>query len=452
MADATTHKLGVGEEVVAVFSPARRSIVVRSLRRVLIAAVFIGVGLWASPWIVQSLSDVGVAGVRPRSWIMAIGLGSMLLKLTYESLLQASRTYTLSSTRMVATGGVFRRMSVEIPLDRVQQVVLDRTLLERFTGLGTLCVTSAGSQMIDLAWVMVKRPGERLAQVREALDRAAVRVHVVESPCVRLVAENVALAAREKLQKPDKERAQLGRLREARAVRSVATTGSSGDALTTGSLPSVKANGPMVVGLAGGIGSGKSEVAKVLASLGALVTDSDKDAKAALERSEVRAKLVEWWGAGVVSNDGSTNRKAIAQVVFERPEERARLEGLIHPLVKATRSELIGKATELGLPMVVIDAPLLFEAGLDAECDAVVFVEASRAERLARVKATRGWDEAELDRREKAQLPLETKKTKADVVIQNTGNLDDLRAQVDRAYRTLLARSDPGRVGGKGKP
>lgn len=206
----------------------------------------------------------------------------------------------------------------------------------------------------------------------------------------------------------------------------------------------------MVIGLAGGIGSGKSEVAKALAGLGALVTDSDKEAKAALERPEVRAKLVEWWGQDVVSKYGGTDRKVIAQIVFEKPEERARLEALIHPLVRATRGEMIARAAAAGVSAVVIDAPLLYEAGLDKECDGVVFVDTPREQRLARVRATRGWDEGELSRREKAQLPLEQKKARADLVVSNTGNLEELKAQVARAYGMLLERGGRGLPGNKG--
>jgi dephospho-CoA kinase len=88
---------------------------------------------------------------------------------------------------------------------------------------------------------------------------------------------------------------------------------------------------------------------------------------------------------------------------------------------------------------VVVDAPLLYEAGVDKECDFVVFVDAPREQRLARVKA-RGWDEAELDRREKAQLSLQEKRTRADAVVENKGTLDDVRVAVGRLLADLAAR------------
>lgn len=452
MDDSLTHHNVDGEAVVAVFMPALRSIVIRSLPRVAIVALITGICAYLVMLDVSFVADVN--GAKVREWVVGLGLATILWKVCYESLLQASRKYTLTSERMVATTGIFRRTTVELPLDRVQQVVLDRTLLERLTGLGTLCVTSAGSQMIDLAWVMVERPGERMAQVREALDKASVKVRLVETPSVRLVAESMTTAAREKLRRVDKEREQLERLREARGggktpppsrERDTSPVGTGGGADGAKDEPSSQRapggrSNPMVIGLAGGIGSGKSEVAKVLAALGALVTDSDKEAKAALERPEVRAKLVEWWGPDVIGKYGTTDRKVIAQIVFERPAERVRLEALIHPLVKATRDEMIARARGAGVSAVVVDAPLLFEAGLEKECDAVMFVDTPRAERVARVRATRGWGEGELERREKAQLPLEEKKARADVVIRNTGNLDELRVQVARGYEELLGR------------
>lgn len=99
---------------------------------------------------------------------------------------------------------------------------------------------------------------------------------------------------------------------------------------------------------------------------------------------------------------------------------------------------MIARTDRRTTPAVIVDAPLLFEAGLDKECDAVVFVDTPRDSRLKRVQETRGWDEAELTRREKAQLPLEEKRKRADVVIANDGTLEVLRSRSLDAYRQLL--------------
>lgn len=195
---------------------------------------------------------------------------------------------------------------------------------------------------------------------------------------------------------------------------------------------------PVVIGLSGGIGSGKSAAAECLQELGCVVSDADREAKAALDRPEVRAQLVSWWGDGVLDAQGRIDRGAIASIVFEDPAERARLEGLVHPLVHEARSRVIDRARRRGAPAVVIDAPLLFEAGIDAECDAVVFIDAPRAQRLERLRA-RGWDEAELERRERSQWPLEDKESKSTHVVANTGDRAGLCARLRGVLDELLS-------------
>lgn len=180
---------------------------------------------------------------------------------------------------------------------------------------------------------------------------------------------------------------------------------------------------PPVIGLTGGIGAGKSTVAGVLESLGCVVSRSDDDARAALRDPAIRAELVAWWGDDILDPHGAVDRARVAAIVFSDPDERRRLEGLTHPWIERRRRELFDAAPD-DCPALVIDAPLLLEVGLDRACDAVIFVDASRATRLERVRATRGWDEAELDRRALSQLPLDVKRKRADHVIQNDGDAD----------------------------
>lgn len=210
-------------------------------------------------------------------------------------------------------------------------------------------------------------------------------------------------------------------------------------ALTQGQPPEP---GMIIIGLTGGIGSGKSAVARAMAAWGAIVSDSDAESREVINQDEVRRTLVEWWGPEVLGPDGLVDRRRVAQVVFEDPEQRTRLEGLIHPRLKVRRDAMMREARGQGRRVFVIDAPLLLEAGLDRECDIVIFVDAPRETRLARVKANRGWDEAELDRREKAQLPLEEKRRRADEVLVNDAGPEGLAAKV----RVLLDRltSSPG--------
>jgi len=194
---------------------------------------------------------------------------------------------------------------------------------------------------------------------------------------------------------------------------------------------------PLVLGLAGGIGSGKSAAAKMLGELGCLVIDSDAEARAALEREDVQRTLRSWWGDGVFDATGSVDRKAVGAIVFSDAAERTRLEGLIHPLIKRRRSAMIeGAEDRVG---VVVDAPLLFEAGIDGECDAVLFIDAPEEDRAARVRA-RGWEEGELARRESAQMPLEEKRDRSDAVVRNDADLATLGARVRDAFVMILER------------
>ncbi|MHC5004807.1 MAG: dephospho-CoA kinase, partial [Planctomycetota bacterium] len=171
-----------------------------------------------------------------------------------------------------------------------------------------------------------------------------------------------------------------------------------------------------VIGLSGGIGAGKSTVADLLAGFGCVVTRSDDDGRAALRDPEIRATIVGWWGREVLGPDGEIDRGAVARIVFADPAQRVRLEALTHPWIEARRVEQWRRAPA-GAPAFVIDAPLLFEAGLDGQCDAVIFVDADPAVRLRRVREGRGWDEAELTAREDSQMPLDAKRAKADYVV-----------------------------------
>jgi dephospho-CoA kinase len=186
----------------------------------------------------------------------------------------------------------------------------------------------------------------------------------------------------------------------------------------------------LVVGLTGGIGAGKTAVARALEAHGAFVSDSDKSAKELLTTPQVRDTLVAWWGPEILGADGQTDRAAIAKLVFSDEAKRKRLERLIHPLLHERRSAERTNAQLNRVPFFVIDAPLLIEAGLDKECDAVVFVDAPRPIRLARVQTKRGWDEAELARREAAQLTLEEKRAQARHIVINDGDAKALHQQV----------------------
>jgi dephospho-CoA kinase len=332
---------------------------------------------------------------NPVLWPLAAGaiVVFAFTRLSWEVAGWFATRYTLTDRRVVARFGVLSRVEVEIPLHQIQHVSVVRLLRDRVVGVGSVGIDSAGSGGTEVWWVRVADAEEVAGKVREAMKTHA------RTPPAR-------------------------------------TPPGETHSLTLGARFSAR---PIVVGLTGSIGGGKSTAAGILQSLGCLVIDSDTEAKAALDRPEVKASLVAWWGAGIVDAGGKVDRKAVATIVFAKPEERDRLERLVHPLVRKSREGMIERAAAEGASMVVVDVPLLYEAGVDAECDAVMFVDAPREVRLARV-AGRGWDEAELARREAAQWAVENKKRRADERIENGGSVEELRRAVTEAAERIKAR------------
>ncbi|MCC7146482.1 MAG: dephospho-CoA kinase [Phycisphaeraceae bacterium] len=209
--------------------------------------------------------------------------------------------------------------------------------------------------------------------------------------------------------------------------------------------PSRKASPPAprkpVIGLTGGIGSGKTLVAGQLATLGCAVINADDLARQALEKAPVRQELVRWWGPAVLDGQGRVNRQEVARIVFADAAALARLEGLLHPKVALAREQLRHKhQNDPQVLAIVEDCPLLFEKGLDSACDVIIFVDAPRAIRLARVTSSRGWDEAELARREKSQIQLDKKAALADYVIDNSTGVDECLSHTRHVLSHILQK------------
>jgi dephospho-CoA kinase len=195
-----------------------------------------------------------------------------------------------------------------------------------------------------------------------------------------------------------------------------------------------------VIGVVGGIGAGKTTVTSLLGQLGAGVIESDRLAHEALGAADVLAEVAERWGEMVVRADGSIDRGRLAAIVFEQPEELAHLEAILYPRIHRRREELmVDMERDDRVRAIVWDAPKLFEAGLQDLCDAVVFVDADPALRLARVQRSRGWTEAEVVRRECFQKSLDYKRTRADYVVTNNSDIDALRLQVERMLSSVIA-------------
>ena len=201
-----------------------------------------------------------------------------------------------------------------------------------------------------------------------------------------------------------------------------------------------------MIGICGGIGAGKSAAAAAFGKRGCLVISSDALSHEILRTPEVGRQLATWWGRSVLGEDGLPNRARIAEIVFNNPRDKARLEGLLYPLIDARRSAMI--RTVAGQPAVkaiVLDSPLLFESRLDRLCDAIVFVDSSRSVRLSRIQHSRHWDEAELSRREAWQLPVEEKRARSDYQLVNESSIGETGAQVDTILARILAEHAAGR-------
>lgn len=194
-----------------------------------------------------------------------------------------------------------------------------------------------------------------------------------------------------------------------------------------------------VIGLSGGIGSGKSLVAKQLASLGSAVIDADVLAKQALDEPQVRQQLTQWWGQQILNKEGQVDRQAVGRIVFDDADQLRRLEQLVHPLVHQARHQLRQRyQQDADTVAIVEDCPLLFETGLDKQCDKVIFVKSSRENRLRRLVANRGWSDQELARREKNQIKLDIKAQQADYIVVNDAGEDECLSQVRRVLSQIL--------------
>lgn len=197
--------------------------------------------------------------------------------------------------------------------------------------------------------------------------------------------------------------------------------------------------GKPIIGVAGGIGSGKSFVAGLFAEFGGLVLDSDAQVRQAYDDPNVLAVITKWWGERAFQPDGSANRAAIARIIFSDETERRRLEALIHPKVAVLRDRAMGGAArDARVKAYIWDTPLLFETGLNRQCDAVVFVDCPAAMRRERVAMTRQWGEADWRRRENLQWPLDSKRQMSDYVIHNTADAGYARSQVQAVFSGIL--------------
>ncbi len=187
----------------------------------------------------------------------------------------------------------------------------------------------------------------------------------------------------------------------------------------------------LVIGLIGGVGSGKSVAAEELAKYGARVLSGDEFGHEALRRSEIKEQVIRRWGQEILNAKGDVDRRKLGAIVFKEAEERRALEALVFPWIERRIAEEIGRAAnDPGVRFVVLDAAIMLEAGWDRVCDRIVYMDAPREQRLERLGRERGWTAQQVQDRENAQWPLSEKLKQADATLDNSGSPDALARQI----------------------
>jgi len=195
-----------------------------------------------------------------------------------------------------------------------------------------------------------------------------------------------------------------------------------------------------IIGLTGGIASGKSTVARLLEKLGAVVIDADQLAReAVLPGSAACTKIAEAFGSGILNPDGTIDRKALGSIVFSDPAARNRLEAITHPAIRRLAEERIEQLRTAGAAVVFYMAPLLIEAGLTSRVDEIWVVYADRDTQLQRLMLRDAMGRDEARQRLAAQMGMEEKKTFARIVIDNRGTPEETESQVRDVWAREIA-------------
>jgi dephospho-CoA kinase len=195
------------------------------------------------------------------------------------------------------------------------------------------------------------------------------------------------------------------------------------------------------LGLLGGIASGKSLVARKLQELGAAVLDADRAGHEVLRLAHIKEAARSRWGASIFGPDGEIERKRLAAIVFARSDEGRReleyLEQLTHPEIGRRLQQQLNLLRDNGVQVAVLDAPVMLKAGWDQFCHQIWFIDAPYEVRLTRAQS-RGWTEEEFRARELAQEPVEGKRELADLVLDNSGDLEYTHRQIERLWHSLI--------------
>ena len=200
-----------------------------------------------------------------------------------------------------------------------------------------------------------------------------------------------------------------------------------------------------IIGLIGGVASGKSLVAKQFVELGAGLLDGDRAGHEVLTWPDVKQAVRERFGERVFDADGQIDRRKLADVVFRRsPEGRQdliALEQITHPKIGDLLRRQAADLAQHGTRIAVLDAPVMLKAGWDKLCDKIVFIDTPRELRYERARQ-RGWSQEEFSAREAVQEPVHVKRERAELVIDNSGTPEATRAQVERVWHALVSASE----------
>ncbi|MDT8420486.1 MAG: dephospho-CoA kinase [Desulfuromonadales bacterium] len=195
----------------------------------------------------------------------------------------------------------------------------------------------------------------------------------------------------------------------------------------------------LILGITGGIASGKSLVAAEFARLGAALVSADQLAREVVAPgSSVLNRLVERFGGGILGEDGSLDRATLARIVFAEERARADLSQIVHPAIGRLALERLRERAQSSAPLVVYEAPLLFEAGAEGRVDRVLVVKVDPQVQLQRLIKRDGLTPADASRRVAAQLSQQAKLARADYVIDNSGSIADTVVQVERLWQVLV--------------
>ena len=187
----------------------------------------------------------------------------------------------------------------------------------------------------------------------------------------------------------------------------------------------------LVIGLTGGIGTGKSEVSRLLESLGATLINADQIGhEAYIPHSETWNLVVDAFGEGILQESGEIDRRKLGAIVFSDPEEMAKLNGIMHPRMARVVSDRIDHFREDGVEVVVVEAAVLFEAGWETLVDEVWSTDSPVEAVVERLQAARGIAPEEAQKRIASQMDREERLDRSDVVVNNSGNVDDLERTV----------------------